>query len=285
MQQYEIYFLLITLYTLAPSYAQTALNVMTFNIRWDNEGDSLNGWSYRRDKVAGQILFHKTHMLGVQEATHKQMMDLQQDLGHFDFTGVGRSDGKTGGEYSAIFFDKDRLALLESETFWLSETPDIAGTKSWDAAIERIVTWGKFQDKNTGKVFFLFNTHFDHMGEIARLESAKLLLQKLKAISNGFPCIVMGDFNAEPKTEPIQYLTNKNDGQFLFDAKEISASGHYGPEGTFNGFEAKETSNEPIDYIFVNKYIQVEQHATFSQSWGGRFSSDHFPVYAVVSIQ
>jgi endonuclease/exonuclease/phosphatase family metal-dependent hydrolase len=154
------------------SHAQE-FNVMTFNIRLNTKADSLNAWPYRKDKAASQILFHKVNILGVQEALHDQMMDLGQLLPQFKYTGVARDDGKTKGEYSAIFYDTTRLKLLESTTFWLSLTPEIPGSKSWDAAITRVVTWAKFRDIKSKKTFFVFNTHFDHIGKQARTESSK----------------------------------------------------------------------------------------------------------------
>jgi endonuclease/exonuclease/phosphatase family metal-dependent hydrolase len=260
------------------------LQVMTFNIRLNTAADSLNAWTYRKDKLASQILFHQVHILGVQEALHDQMMDLQQRLPRFKFTGVARDDGKTKGEYSAIFFDTTRLSLVTSSTFWLSLTPSVPGSKSWDAAITRIVTWAKLRDKKTKKEFFVFNTHFDHLGKIARKESALLLLKKVQEIAESLPVLVMGDFNARPTEEPIQALLDKSDPFYLVDTKELSLTGHYGPSGTFNGFRSKEVDDQPIDFIFVRGNWKVLRHATISQTWEGRFASDHFAVLTEVEL-
>ena len=254
---------------------------MTFNIRYNNAGDSLDAWPYRRDKVASQVLFHDVVLLGVQEALHNQVVDLQERLPTFKSLGVGREGGEKG-EYSAIFYDSTRLQSLASETFWLSATPDVVASKGWDAALPRIVTWAKMKDLKTGKVFFAFNTHFDHMGQEARRESAKLLLQKVATIAGQTPAIVTGDFNATPSDEPIQVVTDKNNSLHLTDSKEISVTPHYGPTGTFNGFQAKERDDQPIDYIFLKGPWKVKKHATLSQSWNGRFASDHFAVLATV---
>ncbi len=258
------------------------LNVMTFNIRYNNKNDSLNAWPYRKDKAASQILFHQTHLLGVQEALHEQVMDLSKSLSQFKYVGVGRDDGKTKGEYSAIFYDTTRLKLIQSATFWLSLTPEVPGSKGWDADITRIVTWAKFTDVKAKKIFFFFNTHFDHIGQEARRESARLLKQKAKDIAGNVPAIITGDFNAKPSEEPIRILME--DPNKFTDSKHISITSHYGPEGTFNGFGSKERDNEPIDHIFLKGKWKVLQHATLSQTWGGRFSSDHFPVYAKLSF-
>jgi endonuclease/exonuclease/phosphatase family metal-dependent hydrolase len=260
------------------------LNIMTFNIRLNTASDDLDAWPYRKDKVASEILFHNVHLLGVQEALHDQMMDLKDRLPNFRYAGVGRDDGKEKGEYSAIFYDTTRLQMLQSQTFWLSETPTIPGSKSWDAAITRIVTWARFKDKKTKRVFFAFNTHFDHMGKKARAESARIILNKVKEIAGNIPAIITGDFNSEPGDEPIQIIIDKTNAFHLTDSKEVSQTTHYGPTGTFNGFKSKERNDQPIDYIFIKGKWKVMKHATISQSWEGRFASDHFAVLATLSL-
>ena len=212
------------------------------------------------------------------------MMDLQERLPHFRSIGVGRDDGNTKGEYSAIFYDTTRLAVLNSATFWLSQTPEVIGSKGWDAAITRIVTWAKFRDKKSKKIFYAFNTHFDHIGKIARKESATLVLQKVKEIAGNTPAIITGDFNATPNDEPIKVITDPSNSLRLTDSKEVSISKHYGPTGTFNSFGPKERDDQPIDYIFIRHKWKVLKHATISQSWDGRFASDHFAVLATVLL-
>ena len=277
-------FLVILFMPLSLASLSQELNVMTFNIRLNTASDDRDAWPYRKDKLASQVLFHNVHLLGVQEALHDQMIDLRDRLPVFKYVGVGRDDGKEKGEYSAIFYDTVRLQLLQSKTFWLSETPAIPGSKSWDAAFTRIVTWAKFRDKRTQKIFFAFNTHFDHMGKMARRESAKIVLNKIKEIAGATAAIITGDFNSEPADEPIQVITDKNNPLCLTDTKEISATPHYGPTGTFNGFKAKERNDQPIDYIFIKGKWKVLKHATISQSWEGRFASDHFAVLATVKL-
>jgi len=253
---------------------------MTFNIRLNVASDSANAWPFRKDKVSSQVLFHQVELLGVQEALYDQMLDLKDRLPRFKYCGGGRDDGETKGEFSAIFYDTTRLELLNTATFWLSETPTVAGSKGWDAAITRIVTWGKFRDRKNNNVFFAFNTHFDHMGKIARRESAKLLLKRVQSIAGKTPAIITGDFNANPQDEPIMIIVNKKDPLHLTDSKAISQQPHYGPTGTFNGFQQKETSDLPIDHIFLKGKWSVLTHATISESWDGRFASDHFAVLA-----
>lgn len=276
-------FLLVSLSLVICLHAQS-LNVMTFNIRYNTAADSLNAWPYRKDKAASQVLFHDVTLLGVQEALHDQVLDLQQRLTSFKYVGSGRDDGKQKGEYTAIFYDTTRLQLLKAQTFWLSEQPAVPGSKGWDAAITRIVTWARFRDRKTKKQFYAFNTHFDHMGKTARKESAKLLLKKVKEIAGAYPSVITGDFNAQPSDEPVRVITDAANPDHLTDSKTISAAPHYGPTGTFNGFRQKETTDQPIDYIFVKNGGRVLKHATLSQSWEGRFSSDHFPVLAVIVL-
>ena len=278
---------LLTAILLSVSFELNAqeLNVMTFNIRYDNPGDSLNAWPHRKDKVASQVKFHKAHIIGMQEALIHQLNDLQERLPGYKWFGAGRDDGKNKGEFSPVFYDAKRLELLTSQTFWLSETPDSIGKRGWDAALPRIVSWAKFRDRITKKIFFFFNTHYDHMGKLARAGSSKLLLNKIGMEAKNDPVIITGDFNAQPDDEPIRILLDKTNPQHLTDTKYISQQPHYGPDGTFNGFRQHETSNQPIDYIFIKKGITVLSHATLSQTWMGRFSSDHFPVFAQLRIK
>jgi endonuclease/exonuclease/phosphatase family metal-dependent hydrolase len=177
------------------------------------------------------------------------------------------------------------LNLQQVETFWLSETPSVAGSKSWDAAITRIVTWAKFKDKKSGKTFYHFNTHFDHVGKVARAESARIILHAVDSIAGGFPAIVTGDFNATIDDEPMQILLSEENLPKLVDTKVVSTTRHYGPGGTFNAFGSKENNTKPIDHILFMGKWKVTKHATLSQTWGGLFSSDHFPVLAQMSVQ
>jgi endonuclease/exonuclease/phosphatase family metal-dependent hydrolase len=162
-----------------PTGSSIALRAMSFNIRYDEPRDGVNAWSNRKTKVGDVIRFHKADLVGVQEALLSQLRDLERMLPDFEWCGVGRTDGKESGEYSAILYRKARFQLLECKTFWLSETPDKPGSMGWDAAYPRIVTWARFRDHGSGRTFFHFNTHFDHRGQKARVESAALILTKI----------------------------------------------------------------------------------------------------------
>lgn len=266
----------------AQSSAEKSLKVMTFNIRYNEPRDGANAWMNRKTKVAGVIRFHKADLIGVQEAQNNQLKDLETLLPDFAWCGVGR-DGGDKGEYSAILYRKERFKLLETKTFWLSETPEKAGSKGWDADYPRIVTWAKFQDRRTKKNFFLFNTHFDHRGERARMESAKMLTSRIEKIAGNLPFVVTGDFNARESTDVYKILTGKaeNGNANLKDARYASINEHFGPTSTFNEF--KELIPEmKIDYIFVRPGVKILEHGVLADRWDGLWASDHLPVLAEV---
>ena len=227
--------------------------------------------------------FRRHDIVGLQEVLKSQLDDLESLLPEYTWIGVGRDDGKEAGEYSPILFQKDRFKVLNQGTFWLSETSTITGSKGWDAAYPRIVTWGYFKDKKKHKKFYFFNTHFDHKGTIARRESAKLILQKIKKIAEKDAFVLTGDFNGDPKSEPYLLLTKKDNLVDLYDAFFLSKTKHYGQLSTFSGFKVpRKDDQNRIDYIFVPKKIKVLKHAILTDSWGGLFPSDHFPVLAVL---
>ena len=258
------------------------LDVMTFNVRINLPSDGDNAWPNRKEMAASMIRFYEPDVFGVQEALKGQVSDLSQRLPEYAWIGVGRDDGKQAGEYMAIFYLKHRFKVLQEETFWLSEHPQQPGL-GWDAAYIRVVTWAQFQDLQTGKIFFHFNTHFDNRGEVARQESARLLLTRIQSIAGSSPVIVTGDFNTQPDSEPYRILTGS---ALLTDAKTKSQSPHHGPSRTFNRFdlETLKTTEPPIDYIFVSNQFGVLKHATLSDTFEGYFPSDHMPVMAVLEL-
>ena len=269
-----------------PPLSPPPLRVMTFNIRYDTPSDSGNAWPHRRDWVAALIRFHAPDAVGLQEALLHQLTDLDTRLRGFARVGVGRADGRTGGEFSAILYRADRLTLIDSGTFWLSPTPEIAGSKGWDAAIERIATWARFRDGRTGCRFLHLNTHFDHVGEAARQASARLIRRRGAALADGRPIIVTGDMNATPAREPYRILTRDTiDGALpLRDAFVVSRGEHYGPTSTWNAFRTIEPGRR-IDYVLVSSRVRVIKHAILPDSWDGRFPSDHLPVLAEVELE
>ena len=264
------------------SIDKETLRVITFNIRYNEPRDGVNAWSNRKTKVADVIRFHKADLVGVQEAQHNQLQDLEKLLPDFAWCGIGR-DGENKGEFSAILYRKSRFKLLETQTFWLSETPEKAGSKGWDADYPRIVTWAKFQDKQTKKTFYHFNTHFDHIGKQARTESAKFLLAQIPKIAGKSLFVVTGDFNAKEDTNIYQILTGKLEpANFkLNDARYVSQNGHFGGNSTFSAFKELIPDNR-IDYVFVREGVKVLEHAILSDRWDGLWASDHLPVLAEI---
>jgi endonuclease/exonuclease/phosphatase family metal-dependent hydrolase len=260
----------------------TALRVMSFNLRYDNPGDGPNQWSNRKDRVAALIRYHRADVIGVQEALLGQLVDLEARLPGFARIGVGRTDGRSAGEFSAILYRTDRFTIDDSGTFWLSPTPETPGSKGWDTAIERIATWARFRDRVTGCRWVHLNTHFDHVGQVARAESARLIRIRLAALAAGRPVVLTGDLNTEPTDPPYRILTRDTIDQAiapLTDAFLSSRTGNYGPTGTWNAFTAIEADRR-IDYVLVSAPIVVHEHAILSDRWDDRFPSDHLPVIA-----
>jgi endonuclease/exonuclease/phosphatase family metal-dependent hydrolase len=259
---------------------------MSYNIRYDDPRAGQIAWANRREMVASVIRFHGADVVGLQEALANQLVDLERMLPGFAAFGVGR-DGAQKGEYSAILYNKARFALLTGHTFWLSETPSVPGKRGWDADFPRIVTWAKFRDRATGDTFFLFNTHFDHKGARARVESSRLLLESIGRIAGSrVPVIVTGDLNFDEAAEGYKILTLGSVGaRKLHDARYVSLHGHHGPSATFNDFKLLVADSRKIDYVLVSDGIKVRQHAVLADTWDGRFPSDHFPVLAEVVCQ
>ena len=264
---------------------EMTLNVMSFNIRYDNPRDSLNNWQYRKDFAANLILFHDVDILGTQEVMHNQLEDLKTSMPQYSHIGVGRLDGATQGEYSAILYKTDKFELVKSGTFWLAEDINAVGVKGWDAACERVVTWAVFKDKGSKHEFCVLNTHFDHIGEVARSESAKIVVAKAKELSGGLPVIVTGDFNAEPSSGVIKTICDKTNPDHLLDTREL-ATLVYGPEGSFHDFGRIDYDDRPlIDYIFVKgQGIKVSRLAVLSEMHNATYMSDHFPVLATIKL-
>lgn len=261
------------------------IRVMTFNLRFDNPADSINAWPNRADMVCRFMNAEKPDLLGMQEVLLRQFEVLDSALSYYASIGVGRSDGAKGGEMNPIFFRKDRYDLVRTKTFWLSETPEVAGSQAWGANLPRIVTWAELVDKKTHEHLFYFNTHFAHDSDSARIMSSFLLLEKVDSIASGFPFIITGDFNMLPTSKGYQILTGPAESvPLLKDSWEISEKRPYGPAYTFNSFSDKEGSGR-IDYIFVKDGMKVLDHRTYIKKEHGIFISDHWPVAAVVLIQ
>jgi len=272
MKKHLLIIVLMLFYT--HSFSQE-LALMTYNIRLDVASDAENAWANRKEILVSQIKFYAPDIFGIQEGLPHQVNYINEQLAKYSFVGESR-DGGNMGEYSALYFNKDKMLLVQSETFWLSETPNVV-SKGWDAAFPRVCTYGLFENKASGNQFWVFNTHLDHIGDIARNKGLELILKKMETLNiNKLPVILMGDFNLEPNSEAIVSLKNK-----MNDSREISNEIPYGPEGTFNAFNFESIATKRIDYIFVSnsQEIEVQKYAVLNNSNHLKFPSDHFPVF------
>lgn len=257
-----------------------SLSAMTYNIRYATVNDGDNQWEKRKDFLTDQISFYAPDVFGIQEGLQHQVDFIDKQLATYDFIGVGRDDGEKKGEYCAIFYNREKLDLLGQSTFWLSTSPEKVSV-GWDASMERICTYGFFMEKETGAMFWVFNTHFDHIGEMAREKSSELIVQKIKEINkDNLPVILMGDFNLNDQSKAIKFLSSN-----LNDSRSTSLNRPFGPFGTFTGFKFHEPVKDRIDYIFCSKEnIQVEKYAVLTDSKDSKYPSDHFPVFVEVTF-
>lgn len=240
------------------------LYVGTYNIRYDNRSDSLkgNGWARRCPVICAQMRFERPDVFGTQEAYAHQLRDMLPELEGYACFGTGRDNGKARGEHCAIFYRKDRLRLLLHGDFWLSETPDVP-SKGWDAALPRICTWGLFKDSLTGRQFYFFNLHMDHIGVTARREGAKLVVRRIKEITGGKPVILTGDFNVDQNDEIYRIFTESG---ILKDSYEC-ARHRFAENGTFNRFNPASWTQNRIDHVFVSHSFDVQDYGVLTDSY------------------
>lgn len=264
----------------ATSAEPSTLTVATFNIRYANRGDGANAWPHRKEAVAEILREHRVDFAGLQEVLHSQLLDLKGLLAGYEVFGVGRDDGRERGEYSPILFRADRWKLIGGTTRWLSLTPEVPGSKSWDAAITRIATRCEFEERATGRRFVMFNTHFDHQGRQARLESAKLL--RSWGATETLPTLLTGDFNCVPTDPPYAELTAAGPEFRWLDSRSLAGDRVRGPDSTWNGFR-EIVPMQRIDYVFVDRRWEIDEHRTDDRriertGESPRFPSDHLPV-------
>lgn len=254
------------------------VKVITYNIRYDNPNDGENRWDMRKQFLSEQMQFYAPDVFGIQEGKLHQLNYLDSTLVDYKYIGIGRDSSPDQGEFSAVFYNHRKLRLIKEATFWLSETPGKI-SRGWDAMFERICTYGLFESIATKQRFYIFNTHFDHVGVAARRNSAKLIVEKINAINTeGFPFILTGDFNSETDSDAYKYLSSQ-----INDSRIMSKKGSFGPSGTFNNFEFHKPVRLLIDFIFTSKNnIEVLKHAVLSDSRDCRYPSDHLPVYAEI---
>jgi endonuclease/exonuclease/phosphatase family metal-dependent hydrolase len=258
--------------------ARTPLHVMTFNIRYGTADDGPDAWPLRRDRLFQVIAAERPDLLGLQEALRFQLDELRQRFPEFGEVGVGRDDGKTAGEYAAILYRTDRLALDSSGTFWLSDTPEVPGSASWGNHITRICSWALLTDRRTGAKLAAFNLHLDHESQPSREQGAALVMRRMPALAGDRPTILTGDFNAgedNPAVAIVLTAGMRDTFRALHpDARWV---------GTFNGFTGDSTGPK-IDYVFASPQWEILDAAIGRSRPGERDASDHFPVTAVLQF-
>jgi endonuclease/exonuclease/phosphatase family metal-dependent hydrolase len=276
----RIFLLLPFLFAFGLTNAQT-YTVATYNIRYQNDDDTGNLWKDRAPIVSELIRFHDFDIFGTQEGFDSQLQDIATALPQYNRSGIGRDDGKKAGEHSAIFYKTSKFKLLNHGDFWLSETPE-KPSLGWDAkCCNRICSWVYLQDKKTGKKFYYFNAHFDHEGAKARIESSKLVLQKIRSIAGTAPVIFTGDLNGDQKSTP--YLELANSGLLSDTYKMVEHP--YLNNGSFNSFKGTNGRMGVIDHIFVTSAFKASKWGVLTDTYHSKFPSDHFPVMAVVTIK
>jgi endonuclease/exonuclease/phosphatase family metal-dependent hydrolase len=267
--------------------ASAKLTVVSFNIRFGTASDGDNHWDKRREFLVETIKTLNPDLLGTQETLGFQRDYLAKELAEYDYSGVGRDDGKEAGEMMALYYRRARFEKLDGGHFWLSETPDVVGSKSWDSSLPRMVTWVKLRDRNQANspnILFL-NTHFDHRGPTARLESAKLIRQKTVDLGKDCCVVVTGDFNADQQSPPYEALFGALNSQQapVIDTYRAVHAERKANEGTFSGFSPSQTAGARIDWIGVSRDWKVQSAAIDRTARDGRTPSDHFAVTATLS--
>jgi endonuclease/exonuclease/phosphatase family metal-dependent hydrolase len=258
-------------------------SAMTYNIRLDIASDGDDAWPHRRSALTGLIAYYAPDLVGMQEVLLHQKQAVEADLPGYAFVGAARDDGKDKGEFSPLGFRYNRFALVASGTFWLSPTPAVPG-KGWDAAYPRVATWARLRDKAAKRNLLVVNTHMDHVGQIARVESARQIRRWIASQRRpGETLVLMGDFNS-PTDSPAYAAIVESGAGALRDTLAISRTPHFGPLGTFTGFKIDQVAASPIDHIFVSDGVAVLRHATLTQQVGGKLPSDHYPVLADLCV-
>lgn len=260
------------------SYAQE-MNIGSFNLRYDNPRDSGNLWKYRLPNIVHLLRFHEFDILGTQEGLDHQLKALATALPEFEYYGIGRDDGINKGEFSAIFFNKNKFTLLRKGDFWLSSTPEKPGP-GWDAHLNRICSWVQLENKKSRKRFYVFNVHFDHEGQIARVESSKLILRKIKEIAKQDPVVLTGDLNGDHSTACYQEIAQSG---WLKDAY-FNVNEPYAPNGSFNGFNSQGIRPGIIDHIFLTNHFTHLKYGILTDTYNGKFPSDHFPIWLKTAL-
>ena len=289
---------------------EVELTIASYNVRYYNEYDvrNGNGWERRLPILCNLVRYHDFDIFGAQEVLDNQLSDMLKHLDGYDYVGVGRDDGLRDGEYSPIFYRRDKFEVLQSGNFWLSESPEVP-VKGWDAALPRICSWAEFRLVENGDIFWFFNTHFDHIGVEARQNSAELIIAKIKELAGDRKAILTGDLNTDQNSDPYKLILASG----LFDDAYDMADVRYILNGTFNNFNLANKTEERIDHIFLPKGMKVTRYgvltdyylapsiaeaskegavgatnttgvANISETYASRLPSDHYPVVAKIKM-
>jgi endonuclease/exonuclease/phosphatase family metal-dependent hydrolase len=271
---------LIFLFLILPTIIFTQnIRIMSYNIRYDNPSDGPNSWSFRKHELIEQIERIHPSILGIQESLYHQTEYIDSCLQKYTYTGVGREDGLTKGEFGAIFYDSTKFKLVSSDTFWLSETPK-SPSVGWDAALERICTYALFENKVSSNQIWVFNLHLDHIGMKSQKNSVNLILKTINAFAIANTAIVItGDFNCIPKSTPIKIMSKNFDDSFK-TAKTVKIK----YKGTFNNFDKNLIPESRIDYVFVKNADVIKYEHKYENRLDGYFYSDHLPIVVDISI-
>jgi len=255
------------------------IECLVWNIRYASPNDGPDRWEIRGDELIGAIASRQPAIIGLQEVLHSQLQDILTGLPAYKYIGVGRDDGKTKGEFSPVLYDTSRIKLVKEGSFWLSETPEKVST-GWDALLPRICTFGKFELIESGKNFWVFNTHFDHIGNVARLESARLIKTQIEVLTKRDEAVLLtGDLNSEPHEAAILNLNES-----LRDAFAVHSNTIDFPVGTYCSFNPAFEPVKRIDYLFFrNVKLTDFQHLYLKRS-DNRNMSDHLAVWATLSF-
>jgi endonuclease/exonuclease/phosphatase family metal-dependent hydrolase len=269
------------------------VSVMSFNIRYGTADDGENRWQNRRQMVFGLVGKYDPDVVGLQEALGFQIEEICKALPRYAMIGGGRDDGKTKGEYSAILYRRERFEVEQGGTFWLSDTPEVPGSITWGNACTRICTWARFIERKTGKTFYHYNLHLDHISQPSREKSVVLLAERIRNRKNSDPLVVTGDFNAGENNQAILFLKGKTTVPGKDNANVenpipmVDTFRVLHPDandvGTFNGFKG-DCTGDKIDFVLTTSDVQALDAQIIRDNVDGRYPSDHFPVTARIRL-
>jgi endonuclease/exonuclease/phosphatase family metal-dependent hydrolase len=271
---------MIPIFTAISDPEKDSVTAMTFNIRYGTANDGENSWKFRKSMVFDVVCDSKSDFIGLQEAMIFQIEEIIQKCPTYEYIGVTRNVDPTKGEASPVLYNASKWKLLKGGTKWLSETPDIPGSKSWKSSLPRIFTWGRFQNIEDGYEILIINTHYDHRSAEARVNSSRVIIDHIFTMTNGISTILLGDFNAPEDQDPIIYLTT-NQVLPLKDVYRSLNMDYSEKDMTFYGWnEHAPGTGKRLDYVFCTREIQPVTSRVVQHNVDGRYPSDHLPVIA-----